>query len=346
MQDRISTIIEKAIAEKVFPACVVGFIKNDEHIVLPFGNFTYEKDSPKVLAETLFDVASITKAIPTSLLALQMIDQDELSLDDFVIKYIPEFSADGAEQVTIRHLLTQTVDYNFTLSLLKEETGGEIVHLILTTPLKSPPGQKFQYTNTSSILLGVVIERIANQVIERAAKERIFKPLQMNKTTFTPELFGKENSVPTEIDGWRGKVQGEVHDESAWIIGEKMKVGSAGLFSTVPDLLQVVQMFLQNGLIKKKKFLSADMIAQIETNQVADIDAIHGLGWELQQPYMGKYATPKTFGKTGFTGCMMIVDRGKKTGMVMLSNYTYPKRKKNPMAINEVRKNIANILFE
>lgn len=111
MLDAISKQAERAIQEKVFPGCVVGFVKkNGERNILPFGHFTYDADAAPVRQDTIYDVASITKAIPTTSLALLLIDQGKIKTTDKLIDYIPEFNNSDRERVLIKHLLTYTLD--------------------------------------------------------------------------------------------------------------------------------------------------------------------------------------------------------------------------------------------
>ncbi|HYF28838.1 MAG TPA: serine hydrolase domain-containing protein, partial [Candidatus Paceibacterota bacterium] len=115
MEDLIRPIAEAAIKERTFPGCVVGIIKrNGERMVLPFGRFTYEDSAPAVRENTLYDLASITKSIPTGSLALQLIDQGKLRITDKLIDHIPEFNNSDRDTVLVKHLLTYTLDgYGF-----------------------------------------------------------------------------------------------------------------------------------------------------------------------------------------------------------------------------------------
>lgn len=353
MQEKIRARISQAIEEKVFPGCTIGIVKRGgEGLVLPFGHFTYENDSPTVTENSIFDVASITKAIPTSSLALKLIDAGKLKTEGKLIDFLPEFQGAYRDEIKIWHLLTMTLDFQLnSLSSYKDESQEKILEIILKADLKHSPGKTFLYTNSSSILLGLAIERVTNKNLDELAREHFFEPLGMSRTAFWPlRKFSKDEIVPTEEDGWRdGVLQGEVHDESAYAFMKAGKVvGSAGLFSTVPDLLNFLKMLLNEGVLDGKRYLSSEIIKEVHTNQIGDL-GYQGLGWELYRPhYMGRYATHETFGKTGFTGCVVICDAGKGVGVAMCSNTIYPRRK--PMQehislINAVRRDVADIIF-
>ena len=350
MKEKIQNKITQAIEEKIFFACAVGVVRtNGDRFVVPGGKFTFDADAQAVQENTIFDVASITKSIPTSSLALKLIDEGRLRVEDKLINFVPEFHNSDRENVLIKHLLTQTLDYDFRLSAHKDKTPEEILDVIFTTEFKSRPGTKFFYTNATSILLGLVVERIYKESLDKLGEKHFFEPLKMVQTSFNPlQKFKKEEIVPTEVQEWRGGlVQGEVHDESVHVLRKKMVVGSAGVFSTVPDLLNFLEMLLNNGSSGGRKYFSPEIMKQIQTNQLADISQHAGLGWELNQPrYMGKHCSDKTFGKTGFTGCVCVCDIEREVGFVILSNYTYPTRKPDAVLINKFRSDIADIVFE
>ena len=349
MDRLITERITKAIKEKVFPGGVVGVVrKSGNKIILPFGYFTYN-NSNAVKEDTIYDVASITKAIPTASSLLVLIDQGKIKLEDKIVDYIPEFNNhNNKKEVLVKHLLTYTLDLDVpSTSSLKDKSPDEIIEVIIKAPLKNAPGSRFLYTNSTTIFIGLLVERISGKQLDVFADEYFFRPLVMNRTTFHPERFKKEEIAPTEIDDWRGRlIQGEVHDEVTYTLQQKYILGIAGLFSTTPDLLNFLEMLLNNGTMGSRRYFSPEIVKQMYTNQISDIGENTGLGWGLNQPrFAGRYCTQHTFDKTGFTGCIVICDPIKEVGLVLLSNHIYPKRPANPDAINEVRRDIADIIF-
>lgn len=348
MIQQLSQRINRAIQEKVFPGCVFGFIHPMyKKKVIPFGTYNYDENSQQITQESIFDVASITKAIPTSSLALKLIDEKKLFLNDRVIKYVPELNNNYRDQVLVKHLLTQTLNFDFRLSSLKNLNAGGILNAILTTDFIHEPGQSFFYSNATSILLGIIVERVYNQCLAEVAAKEFFKPLGMENTSFFVEDLKKESIVPTEIDPWRNReIKGEIHDESAFILRNKMIAGSAGLFTTASDIMLFLEMLLNKGVMNGKTYFSPDIFLQMQTNQISHLNLSAGLGWELyQKRYMGQHCTEKTIGKTGFTGCVCVADVDRQKAFVLLSNYTYPTRKKDSSQIDSVRSDIADIIF-
>lgn len=347
MEKLISERIKSAISEQVFPGCTVGWIKNGKQKILPFGRFTYDHRSKVVREDSIYDVASITKSIPTSSSLLTFIDSGLIKLDSPVHKYIPEF--ENKDDVKIKHLLSYTLDLDIPeMSKIAKENGVDVLSMIFKAKLKQPPGSVHVYTNASAILMGLLVERISGEKLPKFSRDYFFSRLKMNRTTFNPlKIFSKQEIVPTEISDWRkGLIHGEVHDESSYILEKKgYYLGASGLFSTTPDILKFTQVLLNKGNFGKQTFFSQDMVEKMSKDQI-DIPNIHtGLGWEVNEPArMGKYAK-EILGKSGFTGCMVMINQKKNSSLVILSNRIHPVRPKNTVAINSVRRDIADIVF-
>jgi len=349
MEESIDKRAREAIDEAIFPGCIVGIVRRDgQRFLFPFGRFTYDRESPPVDDDSLFDIASITKVIPTAVLALKLMGESKLDLYDRVERFLPELGNSHKNEIMVWHLLTHTLHYGFRLSAHRDSAPENLLHLLFTEEFLSPPGSVFSYSNGASILLGILVERVAGKRLDRLADELFFKPLQMARTSFHPRnKFPKEQIVPTEFDPWRNRMlQGEVHDESAFILNRIMVPGSAGLFSTAGDLLNFLEMLLKGGIYQHYRFFSRRIIEMIYTNQIASIRGCTGLGWELDQKvFMGTLCSKKTIGKTGFTGCSCVCDMEKGIGIVLLSNYTFPQRKSSRDPIDAVRRDIADIVF-
>jgi CubicO group peptidase (beta-lactamase class C family) len=342
-KNKILDYLKSAIDRRIFPGCALGWVADGREAVVAVGRHTYDEGAPAVTEGSLFDCASVTKAIPVSCLALWMADRGALRLDDRLIDFVPEYRGSFRDDIRVRHLLTHTLDFDFRLSECKDMPPGQLLDSILNVKMKSAPGEKFCYANATSILLGMLLEKAGSKPLHALAQETFFDPLGMSDTTFFPAAAAAANCVPTEMDAWRGRViKGEVHDESAWVLRKIMTAGSAGLFSTAPDLLKFIRMLLDGG----QPFFSPATAEAMHTNQIPHISGqCTGLGWELNQEYMGAARTPSTIGKTGFTGCAVIMDRSRYAGLVLLSNCTWPTRKPNRDLINEVRGRVADLVF-
>ena len=175
--------------ENVFPGCVVGFLSNKtQPTVLAFGRQTYDPASPPLHENSIFDVASITKAIPTSCLALQAWTQGKLRLDDRVTKYIPE-TANSAKTSAGPSPSHPDCQLQLPAVLIQRQGCKGVLNAILTTELVDKPGSTFFYSNATSILLGMIVEKIREECLAVSAQREFFDPLGMASTSFFPEDF-------------------------------------------------------------------------------------------------------------------------------------------------------------
>lgn len=336
----LNDLFEKAIAEKVFSKAVVGFVS-------PEGSEVRAYNTPE---DSLFDIASVTKVCPTSTLALKRILEGRLDLDDRVLDFIPELRTNYREHILVRHLLTHSLDYRMPMSSLKDLPPEKILDSLFSYHFNRFPGTVFNYGNPASILLGIVLMRISGTLLSEMAEKELFVPLGMSHSGWDPlKRFSKEEIVATEEDAWRGRIiQGEIHDESAFKLRRFFPVGSAGMFSTVPDLLKFVQMILGNGMFNGQRILPEGILKLVSTNALEGRvrGACTALGFELDaEKFMGKVHRPRMFGKTGFTGSSIVADAESKRAVVLLSNFTYPHRESSAERINDFRSKLSELTF-
>ncbi len=341
IHEKIVERCSRAVEEHVAPGGIVGVVRaNGERKTYPFGHLTYDIDAPFVTDETIYDVASITKSMPTASLALALIDKGALGLDSLVASHLPEFRNNYSDRVTIKHLLTYTID-GVQLSTLKDKTADEILSFVLSQDMRHEPGMVFQYSNTPALLLGLIVERKFGVGIAQAASDNFFKSLRMKKTGFLPQKKLHAQIAPSEGE------RGVVHDESARVFAKEGRtVGHAGLFSTAPDLLNFLEMVLNGGEIHGRRYFSNKIIREMATNQIPELGQSTGLGWELNQArFMGKHRSGHTFGKTGFTGTSVVCDIERDIAFAILTNRTYPQRSPDDSAINTFRNDIADAIL-
>ncbi|HMA64002.1 MAG: serine hydrolase domain-containing protein [Fibrobacterota bacterium] len=345
--EMINTLLSDAVYKGVFPGCACAIVHDGHTSIVTKGNYTFAPDSKSVDTTAIYDVASITKAIPVSSLALKLVETGLVTVDDLLITHLPEFTGKYRELITIRHLLTQTLHFDFRLSTCSGLSSEEILKRILTADLASVPGSSFNYANATSILLGLVIERVSGKNLEQCGSEYFFDPLEMHSTSFYPYKLRNENIVPSEIAPGGHQICGEVHDESARAL-RPLVVGSAGLFSTIVDLSHFLEMLVNDGVWMGRRFFDESTMTQMSSNQLTGDfgDDQTGLGWELnQKTSMGIYKGIDVYGKTGFTGCSIAVCREKKCGYVLLSNHIFPKRRESRDSINAVRRALLHTLL-
>jgi CubicO group peptidase (beta-lactamase class C family) len=338
--------MNSAIADSVFPGAVV-LAGNADSILYKkaFGHYTYDKTSTQVNLKSIFDLASVSKVIGTTSAAMILFDEGMLDLDKAVGYYLPEFSNNGKEKITIRNLLL----HNSGLPAFKKyydefSTPEEIINDIMKLKPLQEPGTKFIYSDLGMITLQKVIEKISNESMDKFLKERVFTPLQMYNTMYNPPDEFKNRCVPTEIDDfWRMRLlQGEVHDERAFMLNGV--AGHAGLFSTAEDLSKILKVYLNEGKYEKGQLFKKNTIDNWTSKQSEQ--SSRGLGWDTKsQEYSsaGEKFSMNSFGHTGFTGTSVWVDKINKFYVILLSNRVYPTR--NNRKIVKFRPILHNALF-
>ena len=355
MEQAIALRVKQALDEMIFPGCVVGVVtRQGARFVRAFGKQSYSTDGRSMQSDAVFDVASVTKAIPLATVTLALVERGIIGLDNPVVSFLQSFDTSPQKRrVTLRHLLTNTVDLSLpALSSMKYSVPSVIVRNVCAAPLVASPGSVYRYTNATAVLLSLCLMNVTQRSLGSLARTLFFNPLCMWSSTFDVQKpkIAQKRIVPTEVDPWRKReICGEVHDESTYLLQQcygKNGIGSAGLFSTVPDLLTFVQMLLNGGRLGGHTYFSETMVTAMHTNHFPQAIGSGGLGFALYpQDYMGKKGTASMFGKTGFTGCMVVLDRSKERGLVVLSNYHYPHRKTDLGQNRQFRADICDIVF-
>lgn len=341
LDNSLDSLFQDAIQSGIFSKAVVGFISSDgTQMVRAYGT----------TENAIFDLASVTKVCPTSTLALKRILEGELDLEMKVANFIPELQTNYRNEIRLWHLLTHSLDYRVRMSSLKDLPPKQILEFLYSYPFDKKPGTIFNYGNPASILLGILLMRLTGKKLSQLAEDEFFKPLGMSQSGWNPlEKFSKEEIVATEECPWRKrKLQGEIHDESAFALQSLFPVGSAGMFSTVPDLLRFVQMILNDGEYHGKRIIASGILKLVSTNALAGRvpGECTALGWELDsEKFMGMAHGPHRFGKTGFTGTSIVADAERKSAVILLSNFTYPKRENSAERINAFRARLSEWFF-
>jgi CubicO group peptidase (beta-lactamase class C family) len=325
-------ILDRAVADHAFPGGILAVGYRDELELHAFGRQTYEANSPAITPATVYDAASLTKAVATTTLIAMQVEAGRLALDLPVARYIPEWNAgpnpDWRKSVTIRNLLTHTSglpphkDYFLTV-----HSKREMIEAICNEPLEYPPGTKSVYSDLGFILLGEILERATGKTVDQLASERIFAPLGMADTSFNPSKSLLNRIAPTENDTTFRKrlLQGEVDDENAFAMGGI--AGHAGMFSTAPDLAAFCQMLLNGGMYAQNRLLTRATIAQFTAAQALG-DRTFTLGWMVPTPNSssGQYFSPRSFGHLGFTGTSIWIDPDRQLFVILLTNRVNPTR--------------------
>jgi serine-type D-Ala-D-Ala carboxypeptidase len=344
-----TAVLEQAVHDRVFPGCAFAVISPGEREPFPdfvqaVGRFTYEPGSPRVEPGTVFDLASLTKVLATTMAVMQLYDRQQLALDAPIMEWLPEFAtADPTDtrrsRVTLRMLLDHSSGLPGYARLFESaHSRSAIVEACIRQPLTADPGTRAEYSDIGFILLGHLIERLTGERLESYCRREIFEPLDMSTTRYCPGQEMRALIPPTEDDrSFRHRIiQGEVHDENASVMDGI--AGHAGLFSNAVDPLRVARCMLSSGATPSGvQLLSAQAVSLFTERSEAPPGTSRALGWDTPSTpsSSGRFFSQRSIGHLGYTGTSLWIDLDAGIAVTLLTNRTWPNR--SNQAIRELR---------
>ena len=319
-------ILKEAIAARAFPAASVAVTTCGKLVALKsFGRFTFEADSPTVTSETIFDIASVTKVVATTSITMVLYERGLLDLEAPVTGILPKFASDDVRrnEVTFRMLLAHSSGLpGYEKLFLRASTREALLEEAFKVSLKFLPGTHAEYSDIGFILLGVALERLAEESLDTFAQREIFGPLGMAHTTFNPPVEWRDLIPPTADDkSFRNRIiQGEVQDENASVLGGV--AAHAGLFSTAKDVATFAQCMLSGGA----PILRPETVALFTRRENSPPGTSRALGWDTPSApsQSGKYFSATSFGHLGYTGTSLWIDPERQLSVTFLTNRTWP----------------------
>ena len=325
------SVLDQAIAEQAFPGAAFGVFAHGQVLALDgVGAFTYDAGAPPVTPLTVYDLASLTKVIATTSMAMLLYQKHQLSLDQPLAELLPTFAQGNA--VTLRLLLAHASGLPGYARLFAAAASRDaLLDACLRLPLNSTPGTHAEYSDPGFILLGRALEVIAGESLQEWSAREIFAPLAMSSTCFRPPPSLRSSIPPTEEDlTFRHRIiQGEVQDENCFVLGGV--AGHAGLFSNALDPLLYAQ-----GLFRPQ-LLTPETIALFTTRAGLPPQSSRALGWDTPSPpsSSGSFFSPHSAGHLGYSGTSLWIDFERQLAIVLLTNRTWPHRQSH--AIRTVR---------
>jgi serine-type D-Ala-D-Ala carboxypeptidase len=339
-------VLADAIAGRAFPGCAFGVLAGGEVVLQgALGRFTYEDDAPAVTAETVYDVASITKVVATTAAAMLLAQRDELDLDTPLGELLPGFVVgrapwERARHVKLRHLLAHSSGLPGYAELFRTaETPAALYRACLELPLEAEPGERAEYSDPGFILLGKALEVLTGEYLAAWVRREVFEPLGLAATGFCPAPALRAAIPPTEEDTTlrHRRIQGEVQDENAWLL--KGAAGHAGVFSNVPDLLRFAGEILDAASGRRARLFEAATVERFAQRQPPQ-GSSRALGWDTpsENSSSGRYFSRRSIGHLGYSGCSLWMDLEAEIAAVLLTNRTWPDRSAgSKQLIREVR---------
>ncbi|HXE90721.1 MAG TPA: serine hydrolase domain-containing protein [Terriglobales bacterium] len=340
-------MLDEGIADHAFPGAAVAVTHEGKLVALKgLGRFTYAASSPEVTAATVFDLASVSKVIATTAMAMVLYERGHLNLEAPLASVVPEFaSADDPRRraVTFRMLLAHSSGLPAYERLFKTAaTRDALLHAAFSIPLEADPGACAAYSDLGFIVLGEALARIAGEPLDSFCRREVFGPLGMAQTTFNPPAAWKSRIPPTvdDRDFRRRIIQGEVHDENSSVLGGV--AGHAGLFAPAADVATFAHMMLRGG----HPILRPETVELFTRRESSPPGTSRALGWDTPRhpSQSGRHFSPRSFGHLGYTGASLWIDPDRALSVTLLTNRTFPDR--SSQKIKEVRPRFHDAIIE
>jgi CubicO group peptidase (beta-lactamase class C family) len=350
-----SAVVREAVERRDVPGAVLLVLRKGKTILREaFGDSQWVPERKPMTADMIFDLASLTKPIATATAVMILAERGQLSLNEKVNTFIPEFApftdekGKAGEDIRLWHLMTHTSGLPpYTDAAEVEKLYGNpcpveslVIH-IGRLPKTDPPGSKFTYSCLNYITLAAIAKKITRKTIAEFAAQTIFKPLGMAHTFYNPPAEFLKLCVPTLVIDGRPLI-GVVHDPLARLQGGIS--GNAGLFSTADDLAVFAQMMLNKGEYNGVRILGPLAVERMTSVYPKALAFGRGLGWDLTSPYAsvaGDLFSTASYGHSGYTGTSMWIDPETQTAVILLTNWVHPDEKSKGSII-ALRGRVAN----
>ncbi len=348
-------LLDAAIDGQIFPGCAFGVLQGTSILALDgLGRQTYQADSALIEPSTVYDLASLTKVLATTPMAMLLTELGQLALDQPLGEILPEFlnsstanqtalDQDARNRVTLRHLLAHSSGLAGYARLF-EKCGSpeQLLKTCLGMPLQHAPGSHSEYSDIGFILLGHALEKLSGETIDSFCRREIYEPLGMDRTGYLPARDQWPGIPPTEDDrSFRHRViQGEVQDENCWVLGGVS--GHAGLFGNVADVLKFSAAVLLSlkGVGPKQEdraLFQAETTRLFASRSELPPGSSRALGWDTPSSpsSAGQFFHPTSIGHLGYAGTSVWIDIVDEVVVALLTNRTWPFRQ--DQRIREIR---------
>lgn len=372
--DYIDSLVQKGLDNKAYPGCQVLVARNAQVLYdKTFGTYSYDDRRP-VSRETVYDLASVTKTLSTTLAVMKLYEEKKIQLDDPLSLYLPYLKGSNKEQMSIAEVMTHTAglkdwipfytqwdssiyrreaDETYAVPVcagmyMRKDYTDSIRLRIAASPLRKD--RSYKYSDLGFYLLADLVKAVSGVRLDTFVSETFYRPLGMTHTVYNPFLhFPLDQIAPTENDRTFRKqlVRGYVHDQGAAMWGGVS--GHAGLFSTADDLAVLLQMLLNGGVYRGHVYLQEESIRKF-TQYYRPSVCRRGLGFDkpsLSGPSpCGRLASADSYGHSGFTGTFFWVDPQNQTLYIFLSNRVCPDAENNRLSAMNIRTDIQDYVYQ
>jgi CubicO group peptidase (beta-lactamase class C family) len=381
---QIDSIALAGINDGAFPGCQVLALKDGNTIYnKSFGRFTYDKYDTRVSDSSVYDLASLTKIMASSLVIMKLVDEGKLSLDSTLVYYLPELKGSNKADIKIREMISQQAGlqawlpfYQRTLNKKNEYKNGyygtkkskefptrvaenlyikkhytDSIYKRITESSLEKKGE-YLYSDLGYYYILKIAEKITGKPYDQYLYETFYKPLGINLRYNAREYFNLKNIVPTENDTKFRKqlIRGDVHDQGASMMGGI--AGHAGLFGTAKDVAVVMQLLLNKGKYNGVSYISEEVVEEFTRKCAFCPKNRRGLCFDKPEQNadkdspVTKECSAESFGHSGFTGTFTWADPANGLIIVILSNRVYPDAENKKLTKSGIRSKIHKLLYE
>lgn len=354
LNEQISKFLQTRIDAGDFPSAVYLVAEKGEIILSDaLGLAVVEPERIAASADTIYDLASVTKVVVTGLIAGRLFENGNLDLDESVGAYLPDFGLGDKRTITIKNLLVHNSGLSGWMPLYLFADGpAQIVPSLTDRAFEYTTNTAVVYSDPNFILIGKVIEQMCDASLDEVCREMIFEPLGLDDTCFNPTTekrfriaasekgngferqlciekgyvqppatAGGSDLIPNPHSAFRTQmIWGEVHDNNAYFMGGV--AGHAGLFSTAEEVARIAQQFLPNYT----QLLKPETCKLFTTNFTSGMNEDRSFAFQLastKDSTAGSKMSPQSIGHTGFTGTSLWIDPDKERVFVLLTNRTH-----------------------
>ncbi len=350
--------MQKGVQDGVYPGAVLLVAQGGEIVSLHKTGYRClnpRRDPMKV--DTIFDLASLTKPLATTLAIMKLVDNGDLALDQPLAVILPNVPPGDKGRLTPRLILSHCAGFAdwkpFYLELNQvrpERKKALLRETIMEMPLVYPPGERSLYSDLGFMILEWVVEACSGMTLDRFLERRFYGPMSLRRTAFfnlyLPAGLDDRQFAATESCTWRKKViQGSVHDENAHALGGYS--GHAGLFSVAEEVYALAELLRGHYFQQRKDYLDPETVRLFFTRQDIRNGCTWALGWDTPAPQgssAGRHFSAESVGHLGYTGCSLWMDLRHDVIVVLLSNRVHPDRKND--RINVFRPMLHDLIME
>ncbi len=385
---KVDSLAKLGIKDKVYPGCQVLIAKDGQ--VLYNKSFGYHRYPGGTAADTalvavknsdLYDVASLTKVLATTISIMKLYEQGKISLDSTLSDYLKGIDSSNKADILISKLMTHEARFKSWIPFYEKTLIGDTLDSCVYKPVPSKDypyrvadsmyihkyyfdtiyraiinselraQNNYLYSDLGFYLLKDIIEKITNEKLDQYVYKNFYRPLGLSTMCYQPlHYIDSSRIVPSEVDTLFRKqtLRGDVNDPGAAMLGGVG--GHAGIFSNANDIAILMQMLLNEGEYGDHRFFMPETIQKFTSYQFDDNR--RGLGFDkpVRDKSKGgptcKEASPESYGHSGFTGTYVWVDPKYKLVYVFLSNRTYPYSANNKLVTSGIRTEIQKAIYQ